>query len=71
MHEPAIAAELIESARNEIAQAGYLDASVSSITIRVGALRGVDDESLQLAFDVLKLTTPFSKATLVIEHSPV
>ncbi len=71
MHEPAIAAELIELAQKEITQAGHSNASVSSITIRIGALRGVVDESLQLAFGVLKQATPFSNATLVIEHSPV
>jgi Zn finger protein HypA/HybF involved in hydrogenase expression len=41
MHEPAIAAELIELAQKEITQAGHSNVSVSS------------------------------KATLIIEHSPV
>jgi len=71
MHEPAIAAELIELAQKEIAQAGHPHAAVTTITIRVGALRGVVDESLRLAFDVLKLNTPLANAEFTIEHSPV
>ena len=71
MHEPAIAAELIELAQREIAQAGHPHATVTSITIRIGALRGVVGENLRLAFDVLKLDTPLANAEITIEHSPV
>jgi hydrogenase nickel incorporation protein HypA/HybF len=71
MHEPAIAAELIELVQKEIAQAGYPNAPVKTVLVRIGALRGVVEDSLLLAFDVLKPNTPLCGASLTIEPSPI
>jgi hydrogenase nickel incorporation protein HypA/HybF len=71
MHEPAIAAELLELVKSEIARAGYPNARVASVSVRIGALRGVVADSLQFAFQALRVGTPLENARLQIEHTPV
>jgi len=71
VHEPTIAAALISLAQEEAARAGHPGAAITSVTVRVGALRAVVEESLRLAFDVLKANTPLENAELIIQGSPV
>jgi len=71
MHEPAIAAELIALVQEETAKSGHPAAPIISITVRIGALRAVVEESLRLAFDVLKVSTPLENANLIIEDIPI
>lgn len=71
MHEPAIVAELINLVKEEITRAGYPQGSVSSVTVKIGALHAVVEESLQFAFDVLKADTPLENASLIVENSPI
>ena len=71
MHEPAIAAELIDLVQKEIARAGHPGAAVTGVIVRVGVMRGIVEESLRFAFDALKSGTILNKAELIVEKAPV
>jgi hydrogenase nickel incorporation protein HypA/HybF len=71
MHEPAIAAELIELVVKEIARAGHPNAAVTHVAVRIGIMRAVVEENLRFAFDVLKTGTPLQKAELIVEKAPL
>ncbi len=71
MHESAIAAELLELVESEMARAGYPKARVTAVSVRIGALRGVVADSLQFAFEALRVGTLLENARLQIEHTPV
>lgn len=71
MHEPAVAAELIELVKKETARAGHPHAQVTQVRVRIGVMRGIVEESLQFAFEALKTGTILEKAELIIEKAPV
>jgi hydrogenase nickel incorporation protein HypA/HybF len=71
MHEATIAAELITLAQKEAGKAGYPQAVITQVRVRVGALRAVVEESLIFAFDALKVGTPLEHADLMVEKAPV
>jgi hydrogenase nickel incorporation protein HypA/HybF len=41
------------------------------LTLRVGALAGVEPDALTFAFDVVRTGTPAAAAELTVEHVPV
>jgi hydrogenase nickel incorporation protein HypA/HybF len=71
MHEPAIAAELIELVQKELERSGHSQAVVTQVRIRLGVMRGVVEDSLQFAFEALKVGTFLKKAELVVDKAPV
>ncbi len=71
MHEPALAAALLNLAQQEITRAGYSPQQVISLTVKIGALRGVVEESLLFAFAALRQNSPLEKAELQIEKAAV
>ncbi len=71
MHEPSIAAALIELVQKELEQSGCPQGPVTGLVVRIGALRGVVEDSLKFAFATLRHGTPLDHAELVIENVPV
>lgn len=69
MHELAVCNELLNQVR---ATAAQRDArSVGRITVRIGALSGVEPELLEHAFTIARAGDYTGNATLVVETTPV
>lgn len=66
MHELSIAMALVGQAQEALA--GRAVAHVDRITVRIGALSGVDPEALSFAFPVAAAGTPVAGAELRIER---
>jgi len=67
MHELSIAEALVQQVQS-IALNEH--SSVTSITVSIGALSGVDPEALDQAFRIAAEDSPFKGAALVIENVP-
>jgi hydrogenase nickel incorporation protein HypA/HybF len=68
VHELAIAIDLVDAA---CVRAAELDARVSVVHVRIGALSGVVPEALVFSFDLAAADTPLAGARLAIEELPV
>jgi hydrogenase nickel incorporation protein HypA/HybF len=71
MHEPAIAAELIDLVKKQLEQSSHPHAVITQVRIRLGVMRGVVEDSLQFAFEALKAETLLERAELVVDKTPV
>lgn len=69
MHEVGLMREVIDAAVAEAAR--HRATRVHSVTLRVGALAGVEPEALAFAFEVAAAGTPAEGAALTIEPVPV
>jgi hydrogenase nickel incorporation protein HypA/HybF len=68
MHELSICQALVSEVERI---AGEHDAAVSSITLRIGPLSGVETSQLEQAYPLATAGTRLSRASLVIEPAPV
>jgi hydrogenase nickel incorporation protein HypA/HybF len=68
MHELSIALGIVEAAQEE---ADRLQARVSAVHLRVGALSGVVPEALLSSYEMACADTPLAGSRLVIEKVPV
>lgn len=66
MHELPVVLDVIKIANEEAAQRQLK--TISQITLVVGELSSVMDESVQMYFDMLSENTPCEGAKLVFEH---
>ena len=69
MHELSICQAIIGQLERIARQ--HEDARVSSITLKVGPLSGVEAEQLERAYPLAAAGTPFSKVRLVIDQQEV
>ncbi len=67
MHEVGIAASVIDAVRAQVARQPGKRASV--VGVRIGALAGVDGESLRFGFDALVRDSDVEPLRLEIEHA--
>jgi hydrogenase nickel incorporation protein HypA/HybF len=68
MHELSIVQNLIELACERASREG--STCVKKLTVRIGALSGVDCDALQFAFELASEDTACDGAMLAIEHVP-
>jgi hydrogenase nickel incorporation protein HypA/HybF len=68
VHETGIAWNILGTAKQEAARAGW---PLSSVGVRLGRMSGVVADSLSFAFDALKSQAGVPQASLVIEPIPV
>jgi hydrogenase nickel incorporation protein HypA/HybF len=66
VHEFSIA----EALRDQVLRFGPPDTHVSGVDIRVGALRGLEPEAMQMSWQAVTLGTPLEGAVLTIEQLP-
>ncbi len=69
MHEFSIANSIVSTITQEMEQRNLTN--LKEVGVRIGALSGVDPESLRFSFEVIIAETPFSNARLKIENIPV
>ena len=69
MHEISLASRLVAQAEAAARDAGAVE--VRSVRVRLGALAGVDPESLRFAYGIAVSDTVLAGASLEIEHLPV
>lgn len=69
MHELSIAMSLVELASERARRAGA--ARVTRLNLRIGALRGIEDESMRQAFEAARIDSPCGDAELRIENVPL
>lgn len=69
MHELGIMQELLEIAQEQARQ--HQARQIHGLTVRVGALAGVEPDALSFAFDVATVGTLAEGATLTIESVPI
>lgn len=69
MHELSIAMSLVELASERARRAGA--ARVTRLNLRIGALRGIEDESMRQAFEAARIDSPCVDAELRIENVPL
>jgi hydrogenase nickel incorporation protein HypA/HybF len=67
MHEVGIAHSIIEAVRTEIAP--HPDARPVKVTVKIGAMAGVDRNSLSFCFEAITRGTIFESMTLAIEDT--
>ena len=67
MHEMSIAASMLEAVQAESARRG---AHVLALGVKIGALSGVDSESLRFCFDALVRDTDLAPLALEVEALP-
>ena len=67
MHEVGIAASVIDAVRQQVAQNPGKRAT--AVGVRIGALAGVDGESLQFGFEALVRDSDVEPLRLVIESA--
>jgi hydrogenase nickel incorporation protein HypA/HybF len=67
MHEMSIAGSMLEAVRAESVRH---NAHVLALGVKMGALSGVDAESLRFCFDALVQDTDLAPLSLEIEHLP-
>lgn len=68
MHELSLMQSIIEIVEREIETHGIT--RVERITVKVGEMMGVEETSMQLAFEVLAEDTPMAGATLELVYIP-
>lgn len=66
MHEFSIAEAILGQVRRHAPE----DALVRDVSIRVGALRGLEPEALQMSWTAVTAGTPLDGATLTIDQRP-
>ena len=69
MHELSIAREIITIVQEEMVKRDLN--GVKEVSVRLGALTGVDPEALSFSFESATLDSPLSETKLVIEQIPV
>ena len=69
MHELSIAMNLLDLAEEETRRHG--SPRVLEIHLKLGPLSGVGKEALLSAFEIARVSSPFTEAQLVIEEVPV
>lgn len=69
MHELSIAMSLVELASERARRAGA--ARVTRLKLRIGALRGIEGESMRQAFEAARIDSPCGDAELRIENVPL
>jgi hydrogenase nickel incorporation protein HypA/HybF len=67
MHEMSIAASMLEAVQAESVRRG---AHVLAVGVKIGALSGVDSESLRFCFDALVRDTDLAPLSLEVERCP-
>jgi hydrogenase nickel incorporation protein HypA/HybF len=67
MHEMSIAASMLEAVQEESARR---NAHVLAVGVKIGALSGVDSESLRFCFDALVRDTDLAPLSLEVEALP-
>jgi len=67
MHEMSIAASMLEAVQAESTRRG---AHVLAVGVKIGALSGVDSESLRFCFDALVRDTDLAPLSLEVEPLP-
>jgi hydrogenase nickel incorporation protein HypA/HybF len=67
MHEMSIAASMLEAVQAESARRG---ARVLAVGVKIGAIAGVDFESLRFCFDALVQDTDLAPLSLAVEALP-
>ena len=68
MHEVGIANSILDAVRTEMQP--YANARPVKVAVKVGAMSGVDRDSLSFCFEALARGTPFETLILVIEAAP-
>ncbi len=69
MHELRIAESILNITLREI-ESRHLEA-VKSVGVRIGALAGINSDSLQFGFEAITVDTPLAGVKLSIEEVPV
>ena len=69
MHELSIATSIVETVQEHVAGAG--GGEVRRVTLRIGRLAGVHEESLRFSFDLVREGTPLANAELAVIDVPV
>ena len=69
MHEMSIAQSLLQMAEDELTQSGCHH--LEKIWVTLGAISGVEPESLQFCFDILVRDTPHAEARLHVTRLPL
>ena len=69
MHELSIASNVVELASQHAAEHG--GARVAAVTLRIGSLACVHEDSLRFSFDLVREGTPLEEAELRIVTVPV
>jgi hydrogenase nickel incorporation protein HypA/HybF len=69
MHELSIATSIVELVSDHVVRAG--GGIVRRVTLRIGRLAGVHEESLRFSFDLVREGTPLADAELVVFDVPV
>ncbi len=67
MHEVGIAHSILEAVRIEMRP--YSMARPVKVTVRIGAMSGVDRNSLSFCFEAITRGTPFEAMTLALEDT--
>ncbi len=68
MHEVGIAEAILDAVRTEMKP--YPAARPAKVAVKVGAMSGVDCNSLAFCFEVITRGTTFEKLVLALEESP-
>lgn len=68
MHELGIANSILDAVRKEMA--AYPAARCMKITVRIGAMAGVDPSSLTFCYQALVSGTEFEPMELAVENAP-
>jgi hydrogenase nickel incorporation protein HypA/HybF len=69
MHELALAQSIVETVLDEMQKREL--SNVSVVGLRVGALSGVEPETLEFCFDAITKGTPLADTRLTIENVPL
>jgi hydrogenase nickel incorporation protein HypA/HybF len=68
MHEVGIAESILDAVRTEMKP--YPAAHPVKVTVKVGAMAGVDRDSLEFCFEAITKGTPFESLELAIQDAP-
>lgn len=68
MHELPVVLDIIRVMKEEARKRGFQ--RITKITLVIGELSSIVDESVQMYFEVAAKDTPCAEATLVFEHRP-
>lgn len=68
MHELSVAQGIVDIIRQHVPEAELPD--VRTIRLRIGAVAGIVQDSLEFSFGVITAETPLSRATLAVETIP-
>ena len=68
MHELGIAESILEAVETEMR--AYAGSRPIKVAVKVGALSGVDRDSLSFCFEAITKGTPFEELILALEDAP-